>query len=178
MIFKPQYGHRRERSHDAYVRAGFASAHRARRAAKSPPRGHDDLSSARRSGIHESADNQGRRVHRAQPARRELLRVKAGRAGRNGRARHHHRVARVTCPDPARWRCPRWIPAWHMVTPTVQRSQGDLTARCGHLLPTATHDYDQPPPGAPCERCGLLFLADFATDDSPVTHAQFPEKYV
>ncbi len=84
----------------------------------------------------------------------------------------------MTRPDPARWALSSLDTRVHMVTPTLKRSQGDLTARCGHLLPTATHDYDQPPPGAPCERCRLLFLADFATDDSPVTHAQFPEKYV
>jgi hypothetical protein len=39
---------------------------------------------------------------------------------------------------------------------------GGLTARCGHLLPTAVHQLDQPPPGAPCEGCRLIFLADFA----------------
>jgi hypothetical protein len=39
---------------------------------------------------------------------------------------------------------------------------GELTARCGHLLPTAAvHQHDQPPPGAPCEGCRLIFLADF-----------------
>ncbi len=37
-----------------------------------------------------------------------------------------------------------------------------LKARCGHLLPTAVHQHDQPPPGAPCEGCRLIFLADFA----------------
>jgi hypothetical protein len=39
---------------------------------------------------------------------------------------------------------------------------GGLTARCGHLLPTAVHQLDQPPPGAPCEDCRLILLADFA----------------
>lgn len=39
---------------------------------------------------------------------------------------------------------------------------GGLTARCGHLLPTAVNQHDQPPPGAPCEGCRLIFLADFA----------------
>lgn len=39
---------------------------------------------------------------------------------------------------------------------------GGLTARCGHQLPTAVHQLDQPPPGAPCESCRLIVLADFA----------------
>jgi hypothetical protein len=39
---------------------------------------------------------------------------------------------------------------------------GGLTARCGHQLPTAVHQLDQPPPGSPCEGCRLIFLADFA----------------
>jgi hypothetical protein len=39
---------------------------------------------------------------------------------------------------------------------------GGLTARRGHLLPPAVHQLDQPPPGAPCEGCRLIFLADFA----------------
>jgi hypothetical protein len=39
---------------------------------------------------------------------------------------------------------------------------GGLTARCGHLLPTAIHQLDQPPPGPPCEDCRLILLADFA----------------
>ncbi len=37
-----------------------------------------------------------------------------------------------------------------------------LTARCGHQLPTAARQLDQPPPGPPCEGCRLIFLADFA----------------
>jgi hypothetical protein len=37
---------------------------------------------------------------------------------------------------------------------------GGLTARCGHLLPAAIHQLDQPPPGPPCEDCRLIFLAD------------------
>ncbi|MGH3840728.1 MAG: hypothetical protein ACRDS0_04655 [Pseudonocardiaceae bacterium] len=79
----------------------------------------------------------------------------------------------MTRQDPARWALSPLDTRVHMVTLTVKRSKRVLTARCGHLLPTATHDYDQPPPGAPCERCRLLFLADFATGASPVTHAQF-----
>lgn len=40
---------------------------------------------------------------------------------------------------------------------------GGLTARCGHQLPTAVLQYDQPPPGTPCEGCRLVFLGDLAS---------------
>jgi hypothetical protein len=43
-----------------------------------------------------------------------------------------------------------------------EANAGVLTARCGHQLPTAVHQLDQPPPGPPCEDCRLIFLADFA----------------
>jgi hypothetical protein len=43
-----------------------------------------------------------------------------------------------------------------------EASAGVLTARCGHLLPTGVSNYDQPPPGPPCEDCRLILLADFA----------------
>lgn len=81
-------------------------------------------------------------------------------------------------PDSPRWALSPLDTRVHMVTPTVKRSQGVLTARCGHLLPTATHDYDQPPPGAPCERCRLLFLADFATAPAPSRTPSSREKYL
>jgi hypothetical protein len=40
---------------------------------------------------------------------------------------------------------------------------GEVTARCGQLLPTDTRVYDQPPPGPPCEDCRVIYLADFTT---------------
>jgi hypothetical protein len=43
-----------------------------------------------------------------------------------------------------------------------EASAGVLTARCGHLVPTGVSNYDQPPPGPPCEDCRLILLADFA----------------
>jgi hypothetical protein len=42
-----------------------------------------------------------------------------------------------------------------------EASAGVLTARCGHLLLTGVSNYDQPPPGPPCENCRLILLADF-----------------
>jgi hypothetical protein len=47
---------------------------------------------------------------------------------------------------------------------------GVLKARCGHLLPAAVHQHDQPPPGPPCEPCRQIFLADFTTRD--ISHPQ------
>jgi hypothetical protein len=49
----------------------------------------------------------------------------------------------------------------HLLPEGSHLSSG-LTARCGHLLPTAVHQLDQPPPGSPCEGCRLILLADFA----------------
>jgi hypothetical protein len=50
----------------------------------------------------------------------------------------------------------------HLV-PEGDYLRGVLTARCGHELPTAVHRHDQPPPGPPCERYRLSFLADSTT---------------
>lgn len=50
-------------------------------------------------------------------------------------------------------------------------SDGDhtdgLRARCGALLPTSTHPYDQPPAGPPCEECRLILIADRTTTTDP-----------
>jgi hypothetical protein len=46
--------------------------------------------------------------------------------------------------------------------PDGEHLPGALMARCGHLVPTEVHQYDQPPPRPPCEGCRLTFLADFA----------------
>lgn len=51
-----------------------------------------------------------------------------------------------------------------------------LMARCGHRLPTGTHQHEQPPPGPPCERCRVIFITDFARDPGrpPVEHPPLP----
>lgn len=151
--------------------AEVAPTHRPRRTAKPPPRGHDNLPSTRRDGIYESAGDQGRRNHRAQPTHRELLRTEAGRAGRNSPARHPYRMVGIACP--ARWALSPHDSCVQMMASPSKHPQGILTARCGHLLPTTTHTYDQPPRGTPCERCRVMFLGDFL-DASPTTYAQFP----
>lgn len=74
----------------------------------------------------------------------------------------------------ARWMLSPMDACVHLMALTGAHPAGVLPARCGHLLPTAVHQHDQPPPGPPCEHCRLMFLADFATDDRPATCAQFP----
>jgi hypothetical protein len=49
----------------------------------------------------------------------------------------------------------------HLLSPEGGHLPGLLKARCGHLLPTAVNQHDQPPPGPPCEPCRVIFLADF-----------------
>ncbi|MGH3693755.1 MAG: hypothetical protein ACRDRX_07145 [Pseudonocardiaceae bacterium] len=65
---------------------------------------------------------------------------------------------------PARW----WVlspldGAVHLLGPEVEHPPGVFPARCGHLLPTTVLQYDQPPPGSPCEDCRQIFVADFTT---------------
>jgi hypothetical protein len=57
--------------------------------------------------------------------------------------------------------------AVHLLVPEGEHPRGVLTARCGHRLPTAAHQHDQPPPGPPCEPCRVSFLADFTTAQAP-----------
>jgi hypothetical protein len=73
----------------------------------------------------------------------------------------------------ARWALSPMDACVHLMVPTGEHPPGVLPARCGHLLPTVVHQHDQPPPGTPCKHCRLIFLADFATGDSPATYAQF-----
>jgi hypothetical protein len=55
----------------------------------------------------------------------------------------------------------------HLIPPASERPADAVSARCGHEMPADAHDYDQPPPGPPCERCRLIFLTDFAAKPSP-----------
>lgn len=57
----------------------------------------------------------------------------------------------------------------HLLVSEGGHVSGGLMARCGHLLPTTVNQHDQPPPGPTCERCNLIFLADFTRDS---THPQ------
>lgn len=71
-----------------------------------------------------------------------------------------------------------WARSWldhavHLLA--TEHPPGALTARCGHLLPAATREHDQPPPGSPCESCRLIFIADAARPGrSPVEHPPLP----
>jgi hypothetical protein len=56
----------------------------------------------------------------------------------------------------------RWAVSPDRVVHLLDHTLGGRTARCGALLPTDTHWYDQPPPGPPCEDCRVIYLADFA----------------
>jgi hypothetical protein len=50
-----------------------------------------------------------------------------------------------------------------MVAVTYAENPADY----GALRASAAHRHDQPPPGSPCERCRLIFVADFTTPRSP-----------
>ncbi|MDQ2883425.1 MAG: hypothetical protein M3Y48_20260 [Actinomycetota bacterium] len=67
----------------------------------------------------------------------------------------------------ARWALSSLDFCVHLVEPESDHPPaGVLTARCGQLLATVVHQHDQPPPGPPCERCRLIFLADFTARDT------------
>ncbi|MGH3671668.1 MAG: hypothetical protein ACRDSH_13705 [Pseudonocardiaceae bacterium] len=57
----------------------------------------------------------------------------------------------------------------HVLMPAGAGSADGHTARCGHVLPAEVIVHDQPPPGAPCELCRLMFLEDFTADGSSRT---------
>lgn len=65
-----------------------------------------------------------------------------------------------------RWAMSRLDFCVHLLVPAAGHSTDVLTARCGRLLPMSVTQHDQPPPGPPCERCRLIFLADAAARDS------------
>lgn len=61
----------------------------------------------------------------------------------------------------------RWAVSPDRVVHLLDHRLGGRTARCGALLATDTHRYDQPPPGPPCEDCRVIYLADFAAHPDP-----------
>lgn len=73
-------------------------------------------------------------------------------------------VARVS--RPARWAVSPLDFCVHMVSMENDHPPDGLKARCAAVLPTVVNQHDQPPPGPPCERCRLMFLADFGRDSS------------
>ncbi|MCA1704476.1 MAG: hypothetical protein LC808_14935 [Actinobacteria bacterium] len=77
---------------------------------------------------------------------------------------NYHLVTRST-----RWALSKQDFCVHLVAPPTEPRASILIARCGHPLPPGTHQHDQPPPGPPCERCRLIFLADFSSHRQP-TH--------
>lgn len=62
----------------------------------------------------------------------------------------------------ARWVLSKRDFCVHLIPPASTQPVDVVLARCGHEMPADVHVYDQPPPGPPCERCRLIFLADFA----------------
>jgi hypothetical protein len=79
--------------------------------------------------------------------------------------------ARVT--DLARWRCLRWPSACTCCYPRAIVSGACSTVRCGHLLPMAVRQRDQPPPGPPCEPCRQIFLPSSPRADPDDEHVDW-----
>lgn len=51
-------------------------------------------------------------------------------------------------------------------------------ARCGEPLPAQAQQFDQPPPGSPCERCRLIFITDRALHALAIAlaNSQIPDR--
>jgi hypothetical protein len=60
---------------------------------------------------------------------------------------------------PGRWAVSILDYRAHLLWPDGHHPRGVLRARCGHALLTTVTPHDQPPPGARCESCRLIFLS-------------------
>ena len=67
---------------------------------------------------------------------------------------------------PARWALSPLNCKVHLLAPSDENPINVLKARCGALLAIVAIQHDQPPPGPPCERCHLIYLADLTARDT------------
>lgn len=70
----------------------------------------------------------------------------------------------------ARWALSKQDFCVHLLPSEGKRPADVVVARCGHEMVAEVHEYDQPPPGPPCECCRLIFLADVAAVHERTRH--------